>query len=185
MTLRISENRNAKNYSWQVQGARIAWALGELIFRLIPRPLFETRCWILRFFGAKIGRRVHLYNTVKITFPWQLEIGDDTAIGERARIYNLGKITLGRRVTVSQGCHLCAGSHDYQSPTMDLQKTPITIGDDVWICADAFLGPNVNVGNGAIVGARAVAMKDVPAWTVVAGNPATHIKERTLRVDSE
>ena len=68
---------------------------------------------------------------------------------------------------------------------MDLQKTPITIADDAWICADAFIGPDVNVGNGAIVGARAVAMKDVPAWTVVAGNPATHIKVRSLRVDSE
>ncbi|EMI21863.1 transferase hexapeptide repeat protein [Rhodopirellula maiorica SM1] len=122
---------------------------------------------------------------MKITFPWLLEIGDDTAIGERARIYNLGKITIGARVTVSQGSHLCAGSHDYRSPTMDLQKLPITIADDAWICADAFIGPAVNIGNGAIVGARAVAMKNVPAWTIVVGNPATHIKKRSLRVESE
>ena len=95
-------------------------------------------------------------------------------------IYNLGPVTIGENVTVSQRAHLCAGTHDATDPTMPLLKPPIAVADQVWICADAFVGPDVTVHEGAVVGARAVAVADVDAWTVVAGNPARVIKERQL-----
>jgi putative colanic acid biosynthesis acetyltransferase WcaF len=90
-------------------------------------------------------------------------------------LYALGPISLGRATTVSQNSHLCAGSHDYRHADRPLTKPPITIGDSVWICADAFVGPGVNIGDGAIVGARAVVIKNVPEQTIVAGNPAREI----------
>jgi putative colanic acid biosynthesis acetyltransferase WcaF len=95
-------------------------------------------------------------------------------------IYNLGPITIGEQVTVSQQAHLCAGTHDHTDPAMPLLKPPITIEDQAWICADAFVGPHVTVGEGAVVGARAVAVKDVPEWTIVGGNPARKIGQRKL-----
>lgn len=110
--------------------------------------------------------------------PWNVVIGDESAVGEHATLYALGPITLGARVTVSQGAHLCAGTHDWLKPDRPLLKLPITIGDDAWVCADAFIGPGVNVGKGAIVGARAVAMKDVAPETTVVGNPARTIARR-------
>jgi putative colanic acid biosynthesis acetyltransferase WcaF len=61
---------------------------------------------------------------------------------------------------------------------MKLIKAPITIGEEVWVCADAFVGPGVKVGSRAVVGARAVAMKDVKAGAIVAGNPATTVGKR-------
>ena len=107
-------------------------------------------------------------------------MGEWSALGENALVYNLGPVTIGQKVTISHGAHLCAGSHDYRKPDLPLLKPPITIGDQVWICADAFVGPGVTVGEGAVVGARAVAIKDVAPWTVVVGNPAQPIKKREL-----
>ena len=113
--------------------------------------------------------------------PWNLTVGDWSAIGEDALIYNLGPITLGQRVTISHRAHLCAGTHDYTQQDLPLLKPPIIIHDQVWICADAFVGPDVTVGEGAVLGAQAVVTKDVEPWTVIAGNPARAIKKRVLK----
>lgn len=178
--LNIESNRSAVKYSPAVQLKRVAWAFGRILFRLVPRPVYAPRRFILRCFGAKIGRKVNIANTANIFFPWNLEIGDWSAIGERAIIYNLGEITIGAQVTISQGAHLCAGSHDFRDPAMPLIRPPIRIGDQAWVCADAFVGPGVRVGKGAVVGARAVVMRDVEGWNVVAGNPAVVVKERKM-----
>lgn len=178
--LNIESNRSAVKYSPAVQLKRVAWAFGRILFRLVPRPVYAPRRFILRCFGAKIGRKVNIANTANIFFPWNLEIGDWSAIGERAIIYNLGEITIGAQVTISQGAHLCAGSHDFRDPAMPLIRPPIRIGDQAWVCADAFVGPGVRVGTGAVVGARAVVMRDVEEWNVVAGNPAVVVKERKM-----
>jgi putative colanic acid biosynthesis acetyltransferase WcaF len=135
---------------------------------------------LLRCFGAKIGRSVHIYPSATIYFPWNLDVGDESAIGEYAFIYNLGPVTLGNRVTISHRAHICAGTHDHTKRDFPLLRPPITIASDVWICADAFVGPDVTVGEGAIVGARAVAMKDVKPWSIVVGNPARESKKREV-----
>ena len=179
--LDIAENRTERKYPLRVQIMRVAWALGRVLFRLVPRPLYAPRRALLRLFGAKVGKQVNIANTATIYFPWNLEIGDWSAIGEQAYIYNLGKITIGEKATISQRAHLCAGSHDYRDPALPLLTPPISIGSQVWICADAFVGPGVSVGEGAVVGARAVAMKNVEPWTVMAGNPALVLRNREIR----
>jgi putative colanic acid biosynthesis acetyltransferase WcaF len=130
--------------------------------------------------GATIGEEVHIYNTAIIYFPWNLEIGDWSSVGEYAYIYNLGKIRIGSKTTISQRSHLCAGTHDYTDPALPLLTPGIDIGDQVWIAADAFVGPGVTIGEGTVVGARAVVCKGVEPWLVVAGNPAKIIKKREL-----
>lgn len=177
----IAANRNAEKYGSKEILWRVAWGFGQWFIRLSPRPCFGFRCFILRSFGAKIGCHVHLYPSTRIYFPWNLEIGDWSALGEEAFIYNLGKVRLGSHVTISQRAHLCAGTHDYSKADMPLLKLPIIVEGQAWICADAFVGPGVTVGEGAVVGARAVVMKDVPAWDVMAGNPAVRIKKRNLQ----
>ena len=179
--LDVAANRTSRKYSGGELAGRVAWTLASLLFRWSPRPCHAGRRLLLRCFGAKIGRHVHIYPTVRIQHPWLLEVGDYAAVGEEARIYNLGSITIGPRATISQYAHLCAGSHDYASPDMRLLKLPITIGADAWICADAFIGPGVTVGDGAVVGARAAAFNDVLPWTIVGGNPAKYIKQRQIR----
>ena len=178
--LDIAENRAERKYPLWVQLLRIAWAVGRIVFRLIPRPFYGPRRLLLRLFGAQVGKKVNIANTATIYFPWNLEIGDWSAIGEDAYIYNLGRISIGEKATISQRAHLCAGSHDYVDSTLPLLTPPISIGDQAWVCADAFVGPGVVVGEGAVVGARAVAVKNVEPWSVVAGNPARFIKKREL-----
>jgi len=178
--LDIIANRRAVKYPPVVQMKRVMWGFMRPLFRFSPRIFFGWRRFLLRIFGAQIGKGVHIYNTATIYFPWNLNIGDWSCVGEYAFIYNLAAISIGSKTTISQRAHLCAGTHDYTKSDFPLVKTPITIGDKAWICADAFVGPGINIGEGALVGARAVVVKDVGPWKVVAGNPARVIKNRAL-----
>jgi putative colanic acid biosynthesis acetyltransferase WcaF len=180
-TLDIAANRRTRNYTKTEMLRRILWGVGRLLFRFSPRPCFGWRRLVLRSFGAKIGVHVNTYASTRIYFPWNLSVGDWSAIGEEAFIYNLGPVTLGEKVTISHRAQLCAGTHDYTQPDLPLLKPPIVIQDQVWICADAFVGPGVTVGEGAIVGARCVVTKNVEPWAIMTGNPAKLIKKRILK----
>lgn len=181
MSLLIQQNRSEKKYSLKHQFLRLLWIFGKLIFRLSPRPFFGLRRGILRLFGATVGNHVNIYSSTIIYFPWNLTIGDFSAVGENALIYNLGVIEIGQNVTISHLAQICAGSHDYSDPTLPLLKPKITIEDNVWICTQAFIGPGVRVNEGAVIGACAVLTKDAEAWMVFGGNPARLIKKRVLK----
>ena len=184
MSLDISSNRSALKYAASEQLRRVLWGCGKLFLRFSPRPCFGWRRFVLRCFGAKIGCHVNTYPSTRIYFPWNLTVGDWSAIGEDVLVYNLGPVTLGQKVTVSHRAHLCAGTHDYTQRDLPLLKPSIVIGDQTWICADVFIGPGVTVGEGAVVGARAVVTKAVEPWTVMVGNPARVVRKRTFSVSS-
>ena len=179
-SLDLAANRAARNYSRGELIARVLWAIGGWLLRLSPRPCFAWRRFVLRCFGARLGAHAHVYPDTRIYFPWNLSIGEWSAIGEGALIYNLGRVEIGRKVTISHGAHLCAGTHDHCSPEFPLLRPPIRIEDQVWVCADAFIGPGVVGGEGAVVGARAVVTKSVSPWEVMAGNPARRVGVRRL-----
>ena len=178
--LEIERNRRAQKYSPGEMLRRVLWTLVHPFFRFSPRPCFGWRRFLLRCFGAEIGRNAHVYASATIYFPWNLEAGDESAIGEHAYVYNLGRVTIGDRATISYRAHLCAGTHDHTKPDFPLVRAKIDIGPEAWICADAFVGPGVTVGEGAIVGAGAGAMKDVRPWMIVIGNPARESKRRKI-----
>jgi putative colanic acid biosynthesis acetyltransferase WcaF len=176
--LNIEQNRRTRKYSSNEMTRRVLWTITQPLFRFSPRPCFGWRRFLLRRFGAKIGRNVHVYPSTTIYFPWNLQAADESTIGEHAFIYNLGNVTIGARTTISHRAHLCAGTHDHTKPDFPLLRLPIRIGSDAWVCADAFVGPGVTIGEGAIVGARAVVIKDVEPWIIAVGNPARAIKRR-------
>lgn len=178
--LDIADNRSKIKYKKAEQVRRILWSCAYPFFRFSPRICFRWRCFLLRLFGAKVGCRTNIYSSANIYMPWNLVIGDDSSIGEWVLVYNLGLVTIGNRTTISQRAHLCGGTHDFSNPSLPLQKLPITINNEAWVCADAFVGPGVEVGTGAIVGARAVVTKDVPNWSIVIGNPAQILKKREI-----
>lgn len=183
ISIEIAENRASQKWSRKALLGRILWeCLGRWVFALSPRQIWGWRCAILRAFGATIGKNVHIYPSVSIAIPWNLNIGEDVAVGDKAILYNLGMVTIGARSTVSQYTHLCAGSHDYMSSKFDLQKPPIAIGQEVWLCADSFVGPGVSIGDGSIVGARSVVVRDVPNHVVIAGNPSRIVKKRPATI---
>ena len=151
---------------------RALWACMKPAFALSPRLAWGWRAWLLRRFGAEIGQGVHIWPSVRIAIPWTMHIEDGVAVGDRAQLYSLGRITIGAGATVSQGAHLCAGTHDTSDPARRLLRPPIEIGAGAWVAVDVFIGPGVSIGSNAIVGARAVVVRDVPSDVTVAGNPA-------------
>lgn len=114
-----------------------------------------------------------------------LEIGDNTYIGEFNNIRaSGGKIKIGDNCLISQHISLIASNHLLQrdqlirTQSWDSSKTGITIGDDVWIGSNSVVLPGVTINNGAIVAAGSIVTKDVPAYMIVAGNPARSLRSR-------
>jgi len=171
-------NRAARKYTALEQLRRVAWGAGRWLIRLSPRPCFAFRRGVLRLFGARIGPQVHVYPSTQLYMPWNVEIGDWSALGEGVYIYSLGKVTIGKKVTVSYRSHICAGTHDFSDRALPLLKPSVVLKDGVWVGTEAFIGPGVVVGTGAIVGARAVVVKDVEPMRIVAGNPARDLGAR-------
>ncbi|WP_207423421.1 WcaF family extracellular polysaccharide biosynthesis acetyltransferase [Desertivirga brevis] len=169
------------SFSLKNRIARVIWGIVEtLFFRSSPRPLHSWRSFLLRLFGAKVGRGVHVYPRVKIWAPWNLVLEDECGIGNGAILYSQGTITIGRRAVVSQGVHLCAGTHDYTHPGFPLITKPIVIGEMAWVAAEAFVHAGVEVGEGSVIGARSVVTKSTPGWMVCAGHPCKPIKARIM-----
>jgi putative colanic acid biosynthesis acetyltransferase WcaF len=161
--------------AWFVQ---IWWIAQALLFHLSPQALYGWRRLLLRLFGASIGKDVMIRPSVEVTYPWKLSIGDHSWIGDRVTLYTLGNISIGENAVVSQHSYLCTGSHDYTHSTFDIYAVPIHIGDESWLAANVFVGPGVTVGDGAVVGACSVVLKDVPTGMVCIGNPLKVLRPR-------
>lgn len=179
LNLENYQNRHSRKSKF----ARAVWNMAWLfLFRPTPRGLlYGWRRFLLRLFGAKIGKGVNILPSCKVWQPWNLTMGDHSCLSEDVVCYSVDRITIGDQAVVSQGAYLCCASHDIASPIMELTHRPIVVGPQAWIAARAFVGPGVTVGEGAVVGACAVVMKDVAPWTVVAGNPAKKIRTREIR----
>ncbi|MEG1122397.1 MAG: colanic acid biosynthesis acetyltransferase WcaF [Citrobacter sp.] len=158
------------------------WAVQATLFRLSPQVMYRWRAFLLRMFGAKIGKNVVIRPSVKITYPWKLTLGDYAWVGDDAVLYTLGNITIGANAVISQKSYLCTGSHDYASPHFDINAMPIVIGEKCWLATDVFVAPGVTIGAGTVVGARSSVFKSLPANAVCRGNPAVVTRERVEKV---
>ena len=156
------------------------WIIVQWLLVACDLPGSAHRKFLLRLFGARIGRGVVIKAGVRIKFPWRLQVGDYSWIGENSWIDNLGIVTIGSNVCVSQNAYLCTGSHDWNSPTFDLVVKPIMIEDGAWIAAQSTVGPGVTVGEGAVLGLGSTTSKDLLPWCVYAGAPAEFVRKRNL-----
>lgn len=155
----------------------------KMLWRVVQGTVWRVvrarqRTWLLRVFGGDAHPTANIRGSVRVHHPWLLRLGEYSSLGDNVNVYNLGPIDVGRHTTISQNVHLCAGSHDWRDPAMPLVRSSITIGAGCWICADAFIGPDVRVGNNCVVGARAVVVSDTPDEVILGGNPARVIGAR-------
>ncbi len=162
----------------------------KALWRVVQGTLFRVarprwRAKLLNLFGAEIDATAHFRGTVRVHHPWLLRVGRYSSLGDGVQVYNLGPVVVGEHTSISQGVHLCAGTHDYKQPSMPLVRSAIVIGSGVWVCADAFIGPGVRVGDNSVVAARAVVVGDVEAGVIVGGNPARMVKPRPMPNRSE
>jgi putative colanic acid biosynthesis acetyltransferase WcaF len=152
-----------------------------MLFRTTPKPFVRWRLFLLRLFGCKISGRPFVAPSAIIRMPWQLALEDRATLGAGAEVYNLGFVRLGARCTVAQQAYLCGGTHDLEDPSLPLVTGQIVIGEDCFIGVRALVLPGVNIGDGAVIGAGSVVARDLPAWTVYAGNPCRPLRPRAWR----
>jgi putative colanic acid biosynthesis acetyltransferase WcaF len=158
---------------------RVLWEFCWAIFCVwTPKPLNEWRLFWLRVFDAKIYGTPFVHQRARIAVPWNLTMHDRACLGDRANAYTLGEIEIGARATVAQEVYLSTGSHDFSKPEMPLVTGKITIGEDAFIGARAFVLPGVTIGSGTVIGACSVVTRDIPANVMAAGNPCRVLRPR-------
>lgn len=167
--------------AWYVQ---TWWLIQMLFFKNSPQFMYGWRRFLLRCFGANIGKKVMIRPTAHIQFPWKLHIGDYSWIGDNVVLYNLDKITIGSHSVVSQRSYLCTGSHHHHQTDFSIYTKPITIQDQCWLAADVFVAPGINIGEGTVVGSRSSVFKSLPAAKICYGNPAMVVKDRINNQDT-
>jgi putative colanic acid biosynthesis acetyltransferase WcaF len=172
-------DRGSSPWSLPERLGMLAWRIVECtLWRLSPKPFNGWRLFLLSVFGARIEGRPFVHPSATIRIPWQLAIESGAAVGERVEIYNLGHIRLQECCVLGPGVYLCGGSHDFTVPLLPLTVGDIEVGRDAFIGARAILLPGVVIADGAVIGAGAVVTKDMPAWTICAGNPCRPLKPR-------
>lgn len=161
---------------------RFIWMVISLVlFRPFPSRFFRKwRVLVLRFFGADIPFSSSVHASVKIWAPWNLIMGENSCISDNVDCYNVDKVILENNVTISQRSFLCTASHDIRSIGHELITAPIKIKNNAWVTAETYIGMNVTVGEYAVIGARTVVVNDVPAFAIVAGNPARIVGKRVF-----
>jgi putative colanic acid biosynthesis acetyltransferase WcaF len=164
------------------RASRVARALWQVVyvtlFRCSPRPLHAWRAFLLRSFGATIGRHPKIYPRARIWAPWNLECEDVVAIADDAVVYNPARVRLGSHSIVSEQAYLCGATHDYADPAFPMISAPITIGRYAWVCARASVQMGVTIHEGAVLGLGAVATGDLEPWSIYVGMPARRVKAR-------
>ncbi|MFM5918592.1 MAG: putative colanic acid biosynthesis acetyltransferase [Novosphingobium sp.] len=160
---------------------RVLWMATWLVLaRFTPPPLHGWRRFVLRLFGADVGRNARVHASASIWLPANLELGEHVLIGPGVRLYNQGRITIGARSVISQRAHICASTHDITDPLFQLVVRPVTIGQQCWVAAEAFVGPGVTMGDRSVLGARGALFTSAEPDGVYGGNPAAFIKLRNL-----
>lgn len=162
---------------------RALWGIVQLIlFIPSPVPLHAWRRLLLRLFGARIGQGCLIYPSARIWAPWNLTMAEFSCIGPKVDCYTVDSVAIGAYASVSQYSFLCTAGHDVDSATLALVTAPITVEPFAWVAADCFIGPGVRIGEGAVVGARSTAFRDIPPWHIVAGQPPRFIRKRSHAV---
>lgn len=154
------------------------WVVQETIFAWSPQILYQWRAFLLRLFGASIGKNVKIRASVRITYPWLISIGDYSWVGDDCVLYSLGKINIGRNVAIAHQVYINTGGHDYEKITFDIFSKPVHIEDECWITNDVYIAPGVTIGKGSIVSARSSVLKSLPSGKICVGTPAMPIRDR-------
>lgn len=156
------------------------WLVQAIFFKPSPQLLYGWRRFLLRLFGAQIGKDVIIRPSVEVTYPWKLSIGDYSWIGDDVVLYTLGYINIGKNAVISQRSYLCTGSHDYKKLDFQIFSEAIYIEDECWLATDVYVSPGITIGQGTVVGARSSVFKDLPAGKICLGSPAKVLKNRII-----
>lgn len=181
--IKMFQNLNLYNTPKGFRGKSVVtvqfwWFIQSFFFKLSPQFLYGWRRFLLRCFGAEIGKKVIIRPSVKITYPWKVKIGDYSWIGDDVVLYSLGDIIIGKNTVVSQKSYICTGTHDYSKIDFPILAKKIVIEDECWLATDVFVSPGIVIKKGTVVGARSTVTKNLDGNSIYVGSPTKFIKKR-------
>ena len=159
----------------------IWWLVQAIAFPLSLHNFNFFRCWLLRLFGAKIGKKVVIRPTARFTYPWKVTIDDYSWIGDDVVFYSIDRIQIGSHCVISQKSYLCTASHDFRDEAFSLTTAPIRIGNGAWVATDCFIAPGITIGDNAVIGARSTVFRDIPSQQIAWGSPCTPRYTRKMK----
>lgn len=144
-------------------------------------PSHHYRRFFYRMFGMRIGRGSAIHMNLRLYNPCNIQIGEDSIIGEDAVLDGRAKLMIGNHVDIASEVMIYNAEHDVRDPNFRAICAPVIIEDYVFIGPRAIILPGVTIKKGAVVGAGAVVTKDVEAGIIVGGVPAKQIGERGIK----
>lgn len=153
-----------------------AYALNHLVNRI---PLIGPRMRAYKRFGVRfedVGSTTIMLGA-EVEHPRELQIGARSIVGNHCLLDARGGITIGSDVNITGSVQIMTAKHVIDDPDFDAVYDPVTIGDHAWVALGAKILGGVTIGEGAVVAAGAVVTKDVPPYTIVAGNPARVLRK--------
>ena len=181
----ISKLANFNSSTFDKKGSKLkilTWLIiNSVIFKTSWIPIISIKIFILKIFGAKVGKGLVIKPSVNIKFPWKLVIGNDVWIGENVWIDNLDQVTIGNDVCISQGALLLTGNHDYTISSFDYRNAPIVLEEGVWIGAKSVVCPGVVCKSHSILAVGSIATKTLEPYAIYQGNPAQEVRKRIIK----
>ncbi len=157
--------------------------LGWLIMDIMPQFI---RTLVFKAALKKKGKRGNIDYGVYMRYMKHIEIGDDVWINRNSQLYASHyfkdvKISIGNHVAVGPNVCFFAAGHDTSKLSLDNVAKDIILKYYVWIGGNSIIMHGVTIGEGAVVAAGAVVVKDVEPYTIVGGIPAKKIKDRIMK----
>ena len=178
---RFDQSRRQQNYYQRsVFFVQLWWIVQATLFAWSPQVFYGWRAFLLRLFGARVGKGIKIRPTARVTLPWKVTLGDYCLIGDDVILYSLDNIEIGDHTVISQRSYICTGTHDLDRVSFDLITQPVKIADQVWIAADVFVAPGVTIGRGCVVGVRSTVFDNLPEGMICYGSPAKPVKPRKI-----
>ena len=160
---------------------QLFWYITNVLFFINPlNPISSLKVFLLKLFGAKIGKDVVVKPGVNIKYPWKLTVGNYVWIGENVWIDNLDKVEIANNAVLSQGAILLCGNHNFKKPSFDLITKPITVEEGVWIGAKSIVTGGVICKSHSVLAVNSVASANLEEYTIYRGNPAEKVKIREI-----
>ena len=148
----------------------------------LPPEQWDRKTELLKNILGKTGENVHINAPFHCDYGYNIEVGENFFANYNLIILDVAKVKIGDNAQIAPNVSIYTAGHPIHPDSRNSgyeYGIDVTIGDNVWIGGNVCIMPGVTIGNNVVIGAGSVVTKDIPAWTIAAGNPCRVIREIT------